>query len=97
MDNIVKRGFPLVFLAFWEGSQHMQQCSVKPFYLSVPLGVVRCCSQTCYATKLFQSVKEFVLELPTLIMKNLVGKPNRSTKSLNKQSAAALADLFFVA
>ena len=73
----------------------MQQCSVKPFYLPVSLGVVRCCSQTCYAPKLFKSVKEFILELPSLVMKNLCGKTNSSTKSLNKQLAAALADLFF--
>ena len=40
----------------WESSKHLQQCSVKSFYLPVPLGVMRCCSKACYATELFQSV-----------------------------------------
>ena len=26
----------------------MKQCSVKSFYLSVPLGVIGCCSKACY-------------------------------------------------
>ena len=39
----------------------MKQFSVKSFYLSVPLGVIGCCSKACYDTELFPSVKEFVL------------------------------------
>ena len=49
-------------------------CFSAPFHLPVSLRVVRCCSQTCYATKLLQSVKEFILEHPSLIMNNFCGE-----------------------
>ena len=70
---------------------------VKALYLAILLGVVWCCSQMTYVTKLLQSIKQLVLKLaPPGCDVFYGGTQKRKIKSSYSSLAAVLADLFWV-